>query len=237
MPNSCARTAKGVRSRQNVKVRVLVVEDDAAIASSLSIGLADAGVSVEHVATGTDALNARDYDVMLLDVGLPDIDGFEVCRRVRATSSVPIIVLTARADEIDRVVGLESGADDYVPKPFSLRELIARIKAVTRRSTPVPLEAELRCGSLIIDTGRRRVTLNGSEVVLTAKEFDLLEYLAREPDVVHRRIAIMEAVWDTEWYGSTKTLDAHVASVRKKLGDPRWIEAVRGVGFRLVVPT
>lgn len=237
MPNTDVTAVSVKCTCQNGDVHVLVVEDDAAIAASLTAGLTDAGFSVEHVSTGNGALAAHDYDVMLLDVGLPDIDGFEVCRRVRATSSVPIIVLTARADEIDRVVGLESGADDYVPKPYSLRELIARIKAVTRRSNPVPLDAELRRGPLIIDTGRRRVTLNGSEVVLTAKEFDLLEYLAREPDVVHRRIAIMEAVWDTEWYGSTKTLDAHVASVRKKLGDPRWIEAVRAVGFRLVVPT
>jgi two-component system response regulator RegX3 len=236
VPNIGVTAVKRAFGCQNGDVRVLVVEDDAAIASSLTAGLTDAGFSVEHVSTGSAALAAGNYDVMLLDVGLPDIDGFDVCRRVRSTSSVPIIVLTARADEIDRVVGLESGADDYVPKPFSLRELIARIKAVTRRSAPAVADVELRRGPLVIDTGRRRVTLNGNEVVLTAKEFDLLEYLAREPDVVHRRIAIMEAVWDTEWYGSTKTLDAHVASVRKKLGDPRWIEAVRGVGFRLVVP-
>jgi len=236
MPNGHVTAVKCEPGCQNGRVHVLVVEDDAAIAASLTVGLTDAGFSVEHVSTGNSALSARDYDVMLLDVGLPDIDGFEVCRRVRATSSVPIIVLTARADEIDRVVGLESGADDYVPKPFSLRELVARIKAVTRRAAPAAADVELRRGPLVIDTGRRRVTVNGDEITLTAKEFDLLEYLAREPDVVHRRIAIMEAVWDTEWYGSTKTLDAHIASVRKKLGDPRWIEAVRAVGFRLVVP-
>jgi two-component system response regulator RegX3 len=149
---------------------------------------------------------------------------------------VPIIMLTARADEIDRVVGLEAGADDYVAKPFSLRELVARIKAVSRRQSSDLGATETRVGDMIIDHSRRTVTIAGRDVSLTAKEFDLLAYVAREPEVVHRRLAIMESVWDTEWFGSTKTLDAHVASLRKKLGDPRWIEAVRGVGFRLVVP-
>jgi len=218
-------------------MRILVVEDDEAIATSLEAGLSSAGHNVMRVTDGASALAARDYDLMLLDVGLPDIDGFDVCRRVRVTSQVPIIMLTARADEIDRVVGLESGADDYVSKPFSLRELVARIKAVSRRQTSGLDSAETRVGEMIIDHSRRIVTIAGKEISLTAKEFDLLAYLAREPEIVHRRLAIMESVWDTEWFGSTKTLDAHVASLRKKLGDARWIEAVRGVGFRLAVPT
>lgn len=217
-------------------MRILVVEDDEAIATSLEAGLSAEGHDVTRVPDGASALTARDFDLMLLDVGLPDIDGFDVCRRVRATSQVPIIMLTARADEIDRVVGLESGADDYVAKPFSLRELVARIKAVSRRQSSELEATETRVGNMIIDHSRRTVTIAGREVSLTAKEFDLLAYVAREPEVVHRRLAIMESVWDTEWFGSTKTLDAHVASLRKKLGDPRWIEAVRGVGFRLVVP-
>lgn len=218
-------------------MRILVVEDDEAIATSLEAGLSSAGHNVMRVTDGASALAARDYDLMLLDVGLPDIDGFDVCRRVRVTSQVPIIMLTARADEIDRVVGLESGADDYVSKPFSLRELVARIKAVSRRQSSGLDSAETRVGEMIIDHSRRIVTIAGKEISLTAKEFDLLAYMAREPEIVHRRLAIMESVWDTEWFGSTKTLDAHVASLRKKLGDARWIEAVRGVGFRLAVPT
>ena len=218
-------------------MRILVVENDEAIATSLEAGLSSAGHNVMRVTDGASALAARDYDLMLLDVGLPDIDGFDVCRRVRVTSQVPIIMLTARADEIDRVVGLESGADDYVSKPFSLRELVARIKAVSRRQSSGLDSAETRVGEMIIDHSRRIVTIAGKEISLTAKEFDLLAYLAREPEIVHRRLAIMESVWDTEWFGSTKTLDAHVASLRKKLGDARWIEAVRGVGFRLAVPT
>lgn len=193
-------------------------------------------MQVEVVGTGEEAVEAMGYDVMLLDIGLPGIDGFEVCRRVRARSMVPIIMLTARADEIDKVLGLESGADDYVPKPFGLRELVARIRAVTRRiqqdsATPLRLEA----GPLVVDVATRRAFLDDAEIVLTAKEFDLLAHLLESPGVVHRRREILEAVWDTEWYGPTKTLDAHIASLRKKLGHPEWIESVRGVGFRLDV--
>ncbi len=218
-------------------MQVLVVEDDQAIASSIVLGLQSAGMTVTHVATGEQAVAARQYDVMLLDIGLPDIDGFEVCRRVRLTSRVPIIMLTARADEIDRVFGLETGADDYVAKPFGLRELIARIRAVTRRLAPDELTTNtlITINELVIDSSSRRVTVGGREIELTTKEFDLLEYLAREPGVVHRRNEILESVWDTPWYGPTKTLDAHIAAIRKKLGHPEWISAVRGVGFRFEI--
>ncbi len=216
-----------------------MIEDDDAIASSLATGLATAGMVVRRYASGTVALQHDTPELYLIDVGLPDIDGFEVCRRIRATSSVPIIMLTARSEEIDRVFGLEIGADDYVTKPFGLRELIARIRAVTRRaSTPMSEEAEVvTVGSLTIDHARHTVSVDGEIIDLTAKEFDLLSYLAAQPGIVHRRNDIMESVWDANWYGPTKTLDAHVAALRKKLGNPTWIEAVRGVGFRVEIPS
>jgi DNA-binding response OmpR family regulator len=221
-------------------MRILVVEDDAAISTSLVDGLGDAGFEPTAVGTGRDALAAGEFDLVLLDLGLPDMDGLDVCRALRAASDVPIIVLTARSDELDRVLGLELGADDYVVKPFSLRELVARIRAVSRRRGPgagPPAPATvLEVGPLRMDVRGRRAWLGDEEVSLTAKEFDLLAYLASEPGVVHRRGDILEHVWDAHWYGPTKTVDAHVASVRRKLGDPRWIEAVRGVGFRLEVP-
>lgn len=223
-------------SSQTDGVKILLVEDDPAIAESVRSGLESLDLHVVVVGNGADALSASDYDVMLLDIGLPDIDGFEVCRRVRQQSSVPIIMLTARADEIDKVVGLESGADDYVAKPFGLRELAARIRAVTRRvQQEVSAPQRLGVGPLSIDSATRRCFVEDEEIVLTAKEFDLLAHLLEAPGVVHRRREILESVWDTEWYGPTKTLDAHIASLRKKLGHPEWIESVRGVGFRLDV--
>jgi DNA-binding response OmpR family regulator len=225
------------RTDDNGRVDVVLIEDDDAIASSLVVGLATAGMVVRRYVSGLEALTQANPDLYLIDVGLPDIDGFEVCRRIRATSQTPIIMLTARTEEIDRVFGLEIGADDYVTKPFGLRELIARIRAVTRRSASVDVDSdEIVVGQLVIDVERHLVTIAGSPVDLTAKEFDLLVYLASRPGVVHRRNDIMESVWDANWYGPTKTLDAHVAAVRKKLGDPAWIEAVRGVGFRLESP-
>lgn len=222
-------------------MKILLVEDDPSIAAVVRQGLVDAGHEVDHADTGRGALSRldADWDCVLLDLGLPDIDGLDVCRDIRAASSVPIIILTARSDELDRVVGLEVGADDYVVKPFGMRELIARIRAVTRRSgrgdTPHD-GGTITVGTLVIDEPRRKVALDGRELALTPKEFDLLVHLAREPGVVHRRHDILEQVWDTEWYGPTKTLDAHVAALRKKLGDQDWIEAVRGVGFRLKEP-
>ena len=221
----------------NVMVRVLIVEDDPSIAKSLEMGLSSAGMTISQVSTGAQAILAVDYDVMLLDIGLPDIDGFEVCRQVRLTSRVPIIMLTARADEIDRVFGLETGADDYVAKPFGLRELIARIRAVTRRtvSADVIKTTPINIKELSVDSATRRVTISGNEVNLTPKEFDLLELFVKDPGVVLRRSEILEIVWDTDWYGPTKTLDAHIAALRKKLGHPEWISAVRGVGFRFEI--
>jgi DNA-binding response OmpR family regulator len=238
-------------AREADGVEVLIVEDDDTIAGPLQRGLEREGFRARRVASGAEALAAAPADVVLLDLGLPDLDGFEVCRRLRAASDVPIIVLTARGDEIDRVVGLELGADDYVTKPFGFRELVARIRAVTRRSRKAPSPTGTpdglaggpdgpagvtAVGPLRVDRPRRRVALGDAEVHLTPKEFDLLALLAAEPEVVRTREEILEQVWDPHWYGPTKTLDVHVASLRRKLGDPRWIETVRGVGFRLVEP-
>lgn len=217
------------------RVKVLLIEDDLAIAESVRLGLEREGMRVTHAANARDALALIDQDVLLLDIGLPDMDGFELCRRVRAMSNVPIIMLTARGDEIDRVAGLESGADDYVSKPFGLRELVARIRAVVRRSSSMTESNHYEVKGLVVDLATRIVKVDGTEISLTAKEFDLLAHLVQAPNVVHRRHDILESVWETDWYGPTKTLDAHVASLRKKLGHPEWIEAVRGVGFRLVV--
>ena len=218
-------------------MRVLLVEDDDAIAEPLVAGLRRDGFDVHRVRTAHDALAADPGDFVLLDLGLPDGDGADVCRSLRARSGVPVIVITARGDEIDRVVLLELGADDYVVKPFGFRELVARIRAVARRASPrTDAGAPLRVGPLEVDRRTRRATLAGTELVLTPKEFDLLAHLTAEPDAVHTRQSILEAVWDPHWYGPTKTLDVHVASLRKKLGDPRWIETVRGVGFRLREP-
>ena len=219
-------------------MHVLVVEDDLSIADPLLAGLARAGFTVTHAADGRAALAAPAADCVLLDLGLPDLDGIDVCRTLRATSSVPIIVVSARGEEIDRVMLLELGADDYVVKPFGLRELVARIRAVTRRAAGAKDAAAdvVDAGLLHIDLRTRRVTAEGREIELTPKEFDVLALLASEPGTVFTRQRILETVWDAHWYGPTKTLDVHIASVRRKLQRPEWIETVRGVGFRFEVP-
>lgn len=222
-------------------MRLLLVEDDDAIAGPLVKGLGREGFEVTRVANGADALDAAPADLVLLDLGLPDIDGYEVCRRLRGASDVPIIVITARGDEVDRVVGLELGADDYVVKPFGFRELVARIRAVSRRAdsrhgdAADDVDPVLHAGRVEVDTRTRRAAVDGEEVVLTRKEFDLLALLATDPGATRTRDEILQEVWDAHWYGPTKTLDVHIASLRKKLGDPTLIETVRGVGFRLAV--
>jgi two-component system, OmpR family, response regulator RegX3 len=218
-------------------VHILVVEDEDAIADPLVAGLQREGYDVARVATGEGALEAPPADLVLLDLRLPDIDGLDVCRRLRERSRVPIIVLTARGEEADRVVGLELGADDYVVKPYGLRELIARIRAVTRRAVSTGgTDGPLRAGELEVDERARRATLAGRELELTPKEFELLAALARDPGAALSRQRLLAEVWQTSWYGSSKTIDVHVAALRRKLGDPGLIETVRGVGFRLRVP-
>jgi DNA-binding response OmpR family regulator len=216
-------------------VKILVVEDEDAIAEPLVEGLRREGFEVERAATGREALEAAEPDLVLLDLRLPDVDGLEVCRRLRERSRVPIIVVTARGEEVDRVVGLELGADDYVVKPFGLRELIARIRAVMRRLEPQASAGvgPVRVDGLEVDPRARRATLDGRELPLTRREFDLLSLLASEPGAAVSRSRIFEEVWQTSWFGSPKTIDVHVAALRRKLGDAGWIETVRGVGFRL----
>ena len=213
-------------------MRVLVVEDDPSVAEPLIQGLHRHGFQTQWVAYASQALaTAAAMDVVILDLGLPDADGLDVLRELRRTSDVPVIITTARGDEADRIVGLELGADDYVVKPFSVRELAARIRAVGRRRRT---EAVLSGNRIHLDRGRREVTVDGAPVELTAKEFDLLAVLAEEPGRAVPRQELFARVWDPVWVGTGKTLDVHVASLRRKLGDPELIRTVRGVGYRLV---
>jgi two-component system response regulator RegX3 len=221
-------------------VLVLLVEDDPAIAASLREGLARFGYEVTWVTTGREALAADPPGVVLLDLGLPDMDGLDVCRRLRARSTVPIIVITARGDEVDTVAGLEVGADDYVAKPFGVREIVARIRAVTRRhgseatgEVTDPEPPPVRIGAVTIDVAARRVLSSDVEVALAPKEFDLLVALTRRVGSVVTREALIDEVWDTHWFGSTRTLDVHVSALRQKLGPEIAITTVRGVGFRM----
>jgi DNA-binding response OmpR family regulator len=229
-------------------MRLLLIEDDDRIAQPLTEGLGRYGFTVDRVRTGAAGLTSDcSPDLVLLDLGLPDMDGLDVCRSLRARSPIPIIMITARGEEADRVAGLELGADDYMAKPFGVRELVARIRAVTRRTGALPAgppgpdapstaPAPQQLGPLRIDRRTRQVHVAGREVALSPREFDLLAFLAQDPGAVHSRQQIMDAVWDPHFFGPTKTLDAHVAALRRKLGDPGWITTARGVGFRLTVP-
>ncbi len=215
-------------------MKLLLVEDDPSISNPLCAGLNREGFDVVLATTGSGALEAEDVDLVLLDLGLPDLDGRVVCQKMRQKGDVPIIIVTARQDEIDRVMLLELGADDYVVKPFGFRELVARIRAVLRRTSTVsPTETtQTTWGSLTLDRRSRKVTFGGEDVVLTPKEFDVLAVLAQDPGAAVTREQLINEVWDENWWGSTKTLDVHIASVRKKTS-PELIETIRGVGFRL----
>ena len=227
---------------------VLMVEDETSITEPLSEALEREGFATEVARTAGEALEVAERsqpDLVLLDVMLPDGSGYDVCRSLRERSEVPIIMLTARGEETDRIVGLEMGADDYIVKPFSAREVAARIRAVLRRATGEQRGATVRDGPLVagrltLDPGRRSATHDGRELELTRKEFELLELLLREAGSVISRERLLDEVWDVNWFGSTKTLDVHVSSLRRKLGDdsaaPRYIHTVRGVGFRFASP-
>lgn len=221
---------------ENAVMRVLLVEDDVGIAEPLVEGLQRQGYDMTWVRTGRDAIAQGSHDVVLLDLGLPDIDGEVVTARIREVSQVPIIVLTARSDEIDRVSLLDLGADDYIVKPFGFRELTARIRAVVRRSTDRTevFANDVHVGRLSIDHRTRTVTFGGNNVALTPKEYDLLVFMSSDPGTVLSRDEILRSVWDENWWGSTKTLDVHIAALRKKLGDAEVITTVRGVGYQFV---
>jgi two-component system response regulator RegX3 len=231
-----------------VKPRVLFVEDEPSIYEPFSKALTREGFEPVVARTAAKALELAqdgDFAIVLLDLTLPDGDGRDVCRALRRSSSVPILMLTARGTEADRIVGLELGADDYVVKPFSGGEVIARIRAILRRAAQPPGAEEpppgpVAVGPLEVDVASRRARLEGGELQLSRKEFDLLAELIRHAGRVVTREQLMDRVWDENWFGSTKTLDVHIRWLRQKLGDdpaePRYLHTVRGVGFRFTAP-
>ncbi len=214
-----------------------MVDDEANIADLVELYLRKEGFRVLKAASGEEGLTAAKRErprLVVLDVGLPGIDGLEVCRKLQADAPLPVIFLTARDSEIDRVLGLEMGADDYLTKPFSPRELVARVKAVLRRTEgAAPAAAVIEVGRAVIDLGRREVQAAGVVVDLTAKEFELLRYLAERPRLALSRQQILDGVWGYGWYGDPRTVDVHVAQVRKKLAGAVALTTVRGLGYRL----
>jgi two-component system response regulator RegX3 len=223
---------------------IMIVEDEPAVARGVQVALEQEGYAVSVMPTGEEAVSRFPElvpQLVLLDVRLPGIDGFEVCRRLRRESRVPILFLTARADEIDKVVGLEIGADDYVTKPYSSRELLARIKAVLRRGQEPEdlLPATIEAGPVRMDVERHVVTVDGTEQRLPLKEFELLEMFLRNPGRVLTRGQLIDRVWGSDYVGDTKTLDVHVKRLRAKLepepSEPRYLITVRGLGYKLDV--
>jgi DNA-binding response OmpR family regulator len=216
----------------------VVIEDDEAISALLGTYLEQAGFEVVRACTGEGGLEAvcrRRPRFVVLDLGLPDVDGFDLCRRLRGSGDVPILILTARDEEVDRVIGLELGADDYLTKPFSPRELVARVRAVLRPAEPAPEESRLiEVGALQVDLRTRSATFAGSPLALRTLEFELLSELARNAGNVVKRDRLLERVWGLSFAGGTRTVDVHVAQLRKKLGRPDLIQTVRGVGYRFL---
>jgi two-component system, OmpR family, response regulator MtrA len=216
----------------------VVIEDDDAISALVGAYLEQAGFEVVCECTGEgglDAVERRKPRFVVLDLGLPDVDGFELCRRLRGSGDVPILILTARDEEADRIVGLELGADDYITKPFSPRELVARVRAILRRTEPAPPESRtIELDGLRVDLRSRSVTIDGSAIALRMLEFELLAELARSAGHVVSRDRLLERVWGVSFAGGTRTVDVHVAQLRKKLGRPDLIQTVRGVGYRIL---
>jgi DNA-binding response OmpR family regulator len=218
--------------------QLLLVEDEESIGTLVHDYLEKSGYRIEWVRSGEDALMSLDRvqpRLVILDIGLPDQDGFDVCRGIRARSNVPILMLTARDEEVDRVAGLEVGADDYVTKPFSPRELAARVKAVLRRADPaMNAPPRLELGDVVLDAQAREVTVAGEPVELTGKEFDLLAYLLENAGIVVSRDQLLDRVWGMTYAGGTRTVDVHVAQLRRKLGRPDAIRTFRGSGYKAV---
>jgi len=218
---------------------ILVVEDEASIASFVALYLKNAGYAVRAVSTGTGAINqvaAEMPSLIILDLNLPDLDGIEICRRIRKASEVPILMLTARDEDVDKIIGLEVGADDYLTKPFNPRELVARVKSVLRRATPERRREEsqeIRHGDLLINAGRREALVGDQEIQLAPKEFDLLWELLDHRGLVLTRDQLLERVWGYTFAGDTRTVDVHVRQIRRKLGDASPIVTVWGVGYKV----
>ncbi|WP_042374147.1 response regulator transcription factor [Streptacidiphilus neutrinimicus] len=236
-------------------MRLLLVEDDEHVAAALVTVLSKHGFEVRHARSGNEALDALvpdgrpQFRVVLLDLGLPDRDGFDVCDQIRRRCGIPVIMVTARAEVRDRIHGLNIGADDYIVKPYDMGELLARIHAVARRDAaarPAPAQAQPQredphqllghAFGLVLDQASRRATVHGEDVALTRKEYELLALLAQSPGVVFRREQIISEVWRSSWDGTARSLEVHVASLRRKLGLPGLIETVRGIGYKLAVP-
>ncbi len=216
---------------------ILLVEDEEDIASLVRAYLERDGFRVVWATRGTEglaALEQHEVRLAILDLQLPDADGFDVCRAIRATSSLPVVMLTARDEEVDRVTGLELGADDYVTKPFSPRELAARVRAVLRRVEPDATDDRLAVGDVELDRRARTTTVAGDEVELTGREFELLWHLAARPGIVVTRTQLLDRVWGLAFPGGTRTVDVHVGQIRRKLGRPALIRTVRGAGYKVV---
>jgi DNA-binding response OmpR family regulator len=216
---------------------VLIIEDEHSIGALIRSYLSRDGFGVVWVRSGEEALVElvrHSVRMVVLDIGLPGMDGFEVCRQIRARSSVPILIVTARDEEPDRVAGLELGADDYITKPFSPRELVARVKAILRRAEPAPADTVLKLGDIVLDLQGREVSVGGEPVELTAKEFDLLTCLMEHPGVVLSRDTLLDRAWGTTYPGGTRTVDVHVGQLRRKLGRPALIRTVRGAGYKAI---